>query len=343
MNFRKICLIGLVSVSVLVLGACGKPPKEKFLSATNEILEAKQLETKNDISIKLDTSSKEVGLIAGILNQSKMQYTSKKDYTNGKEEVNANIKTQNEIISREISLPLLIDLQNAKTYIKAESVTSLLPFVGVPTETVSPFKGKIFEWDIKEGILKWEDDKKLNEQFKTFIVKELQSLPEERYKREKNTIQVTLKEKELIHLLSQSMDIVSQYPFFEITKEDVKDFKKEIANGILKDSSVTVVYAFQGNRLKNQTFQFNLNLSTEVEEIGNVKGTIKLEREILSRNRPFASTFDYTSKENIVPFSEVEKIMDEYMLEDIEDEEGVYTEEDGGFYIEEEDEYTETP
>lgn len=332
-KIRNLFVVGVVGLSVLLLGGCGKTPKEQFLSATNDVLEAKQLETKNTVSVDLDTSLKgmleEYKIVLGVLKQTKMQYDSKKDVTNGKEEAKVNITTKTESMSREINLPILLDLQQGKSYIKSDSITSLFSFMGIPNEAFSSFKGKILEWDIQEDILKWEDGKKLNQQFKSLVEKELQSLPEKNYKKEKNTVQITLQEKELVKLASQSIDILYQYPFFEFTKEDVKDFKEELSKGILKDSSLTAVYTFQGNHLKKQTFKLNVNIPIEEEGFGGIKGTIKLEREIVSTNKPFASTFDYTSKENIIPFSEVEKIMDKYYEDNMADDED--------FDIEEED------
>ncbi|PFD37098.1 hypothetical protein CN285_20740 [Bacillus cereus] len=317
MKFGKMGLVVAASLSLFALSACGKSAKETVVSSTENILNAKQMESSGSISFKFDSNAKDMKTenkaAMDMLKNISITVDSKTDKDAKKDEITigANIKT--DAMKMDISIPMFMDEGKKALYVKANNVKSLLQLAGVPGDSFSTLEGKVIKMDMKDlGEVDTKESAEIQEKVQKALLDAIKALPEDKFTKEKDVYTVKLTGKDLKTVIEKVFDEMSTMKNFTGTKQEIADFKKELKDVNLDKSSISLTYTMDGKTIKKQDAAIHVEAKNSKDEKEIIKFDMNINSDIKSIDKPIKFTFD-TSEKNIVPMDELQKIIGEFM------------------------------
>ncbi len=310
-------LVVAASLSLFALSACGKSAKETVVSSTESILNAKQMESSGSVSFKFDSNAKDMKpedkAAMDMLKNVSITVDSKTDKDAKKDEITigANIKT--DAMKMDISIPMFMDEGKKALYVKANNVKSLLQLAGIPGDSFSTLEGKVIKMDMKDlGEVDTKESMEIQAKVQKALLDAIKSLPEDKFTKENDVYTVKLAGKDLKTVIEKVFDEMSKMKNFTGTKQEIEDFKKELKDGNLGKSSVSLTYTMDGNTIKKQDAVIHIEAKNPKDKNETIKFDVNIHSNIKSIDKPIKFTFD-TSEKNIVPMDELQKMINKFM------------------------------
>lgn len=317
MKFGKKGLLIAASLSLFALSACGKSAKETVVSSTESILNAKQMESSGSISFKFDSNVKDMKpedkAAMDMLKNVSITVDSKTDKDAKKDEITigANIKT--DAMKMDVSIPMFMDEGKKALYVKANNVKSLLQLAGIPGDSFSKLEGKVIKMDMKDlGEVDTKESMEIQAKVQKALLDAIKALPEDKFTKEKDVYTVKLTGKDLKTVIEKVFDEMSKMKNFTGTKQEIEDFKKELKDGNLGKSSVSLTYTMDGDTIKKQDAAIHVEVKNPKDKNEEIKFDMNINSKIKSINKPIKFTFDVSEK-NIVSMEELQKMIGEFM------------------------------
>lgn len=319
MNFRKIGSVLVAGCSIFALTACGESAsseasvKDKIISTTKTITDAKQMEAKGTISFQMDqegfTIPPEQEMAFEMIKNASITYETKSDRTAKKDEVTIGAKFKTGGLSVDFSMPVVMDEKAQAVYFGADSMQTFFGMSGMPAEAFEQLNGKVIKADLKElGSKELEESTKIQKQMQEVIFKALKDVPDNAFKNEKDVYSVTLKDKDLKNIIikaAEEMSKIDSYP------GNIADLKKDIKKADLGKSYISISYTLDGDTIKKQDVTINIDIKNDNKEP--IKLKVDVKSDIKSINKPVKFTVD-TSEGNVVPMEEFEQMLNEIMM-----------------------------